>query len=96
MEETAFNSAYYGESNSLWYAGALGGLGAARGYFIGVATTLGLSQILKPFVYENLNPAIPALLQPKVANPVPGLAGALSGGVAAGTSSFVPGKPAPK
>ncbi|HDV6325824.1 TPA: contact-dependent inhibition toxin BcpA [Burkholderia cenocepacia] len=96
VANTAFNNVYYGESNSLSYAGALGGLGAAGGYFIGAATTLGLSQILKPFVYENLNPAIPALLQPKVANPVPGLAGALSGGVAGGTSSFVPGRPAPK
>jgi hypothetical protein len=86
----------WGVKQPLSYAGALGGLGAARGYFIGVATTLGLYQILKPFVYENLNPAIPALLQPKVANPVPGLAGALSGGVAGGTSSFVPGRPAPK
>ena len=96
MVNTAFNNAYYGESNSLSYAGAVGAIGAVGGYFIGMATTVGLSQILKPFVFENFNPAIPALLQPKVANPVPGLAGAFSGGVAAGTSSFVPGKQAPK
>ncbi|WP_407854391.1 filamentous hemagglutinin N-terminal domain-containing protein [Burkholderia gladioli] len=96
VANTAFNNAYYGESNSLSYTGAVGAIGAVGGYFVGMATTVGLSQILKPFVYKNYNPAIPAILQPKVANPVPGLAGALSGGVAAGTSSFVPGKQAPK
>ncbi|MGP3656068.1 hemagglutinin repeat-containing protein [Burkholderia gladioli] len=96
VANTAFNNAYYGESNSLSYTGAVGAIGAVGGYFFGMATTVGLSQILKPFVYKNYNPAIPAILQPKVANPVPGLAGALSGGVAAGTSSFVPGKQTPK
>ncbi|WP_186040756.1 hemagglutinin repeat-containing protein [Burkholderia gladioli] len=96
VANTAFNNAYYGESNSLSYTGAVGAIGAVGGYFVGMATTVGLSQILKPFVYKNYNPAIPAILQPKVANPVPGLAGALSGGVAAGTSSFVPGKQTPK
>ncbi|WP_376842586.1 hemagglutinin repeat-containing protein [Burkholderia gladioli] len=96
VANTAFNNAYYGESNSLSYTGAVGAIGAVGGYFVGMATTVGLSQILKPFVYKSYNPAIPAILQPKVANPVPGLAGALSGGVAAGTSSFVPGKQTPK
>ncbi|WP_186093753.1 hemagglutinin repeat-containing protein [Burkholderia gladioli] len=96
VANTAFNNTYYGESNSLSYASAVGAIGAVGGYFVGMATTVGLSQILKPFLYKNYNSAIPAILQPKVANPVPGLAGALSGGVAAGTSSFVPGKQTPK
>jgi filamentous hemagglutinin len=93
---TAFNNAYYGESNSLSYSGALGALGGAGGYLIGTVTTLGLGQILKPFIYENLNPTIPALLQPRVSNPVSGLAGATSGGISSGTTSFVPSQPAPK
>ncbi|WP_431017887.1 hemagglutinin repeat-containing protein [Burkholderia gladioli] len=96
VANTAFNNTYYGESNSLSYASAVGAIGAVGGYFVGMATTVGLSQILKPFLYKNYNSAIPAILQPKVANPVPGLAGALSGGVAAGTLSFVPGKQTPK
>ncbi|WP_309477101.1 hemagglutinin repeat-containing protein [Trinickia acidisoli] len=93
---TAFNNAYYGESDSLSFAGALGALGGTVGYGIGMLTTQGLSQILKPFIYENLNSTIPALLQPRVPNPVPGLAGATSGGIASGTASFVPSQPAPK
>ncbi|WMY09815.1 hypothetical protein [Paraburkholderia phenoliruptrix] len=93
---TLFNNAYYGENSSLAYASALGSLGAAGGYFVGAGTSLGLSQLLKPYVYDSLNPALPALLQPRVPNPIPGLSGAMSGGIASGTSSFVPGKPAPK
>lgn len=93
---TAFNNAYYGESNSLSFGGALGVLGGAGGYFIGAITTQGMGQILKPFIYKNLNSTIPALLQPRIPNPVPGLAGATSGGIASGTTSFVPGQPAPK
>ncbi|WP_408128812.1 hemagglutinin repeat-containing protein [Paraburkholderia strydomiana] len=93
---TAFNNAYYGESNSLSFGGALGALGGAGGYFIGAITTQGLGQILKPFFYENLNSTIPALLQPRIPNPVPGLAGATSGGIASGTTSFVPSQPALK
>jgi filamentous hemagglutinin len=93
---TAFNNAYYGESNSISYAGALGALGGALGYGIGMLTTQGLSQILKPFIYEDLNSTIPALLQPRVPNPVPGLAGATSGGIGSGMTSFVPNQPAPK
>lgn len=93
---TAFNNAYYGESNSLSFGGALGALGGAGGYLIGALTTQGLGQILKPFIYENLNSTIPALLQPRVPNPVPGLSGATSGGTASGMTSFVPSQPAPK
>ena len=93
---TAFNNIYYGESNSLSYSGALGALGGTVGYGIGMLTTRGLGQILKPFIYENLNSTMPVLLQPRVPNPVPGLAGATSGGIASGTTSFVPSQPAQK
>jgi filamentous hemagglutinin len=47
---------------------------------------------MKPYVYDNFNSTIPALLQPRTVNPIPGLSGAAIGGIAAGTSSFVPGK----
>jgi filamentous hemagglutinin len=51
---------------------------------------------MKPYVYENFNSGVPALLQPRTVNPIPGLSGAATGGIAAGMSSFVPGKQAPK
>ncbi|MFP3563683.1 hypothetical protein [Paraburkholderia sp. SIMBA_030] len=93
---TAFNNVFYGESNSLSYSAGLGALAASGGYFVGAVTTAGLAQVLRPFAYGNLNPAIPALLQPRSPNVIPGLSGAMTGSLAAGTSSFVPGKEAPK
>jgi filamentous hemagglutinin len=89
---TAFNNALYGDSNSITYASALGSLAGAAGYLVGAATTAGLANAMRPYVYENLNSTIPALLQPRAVNPIPGLSGAAIGGVAAGMSSFVPGK----
>ncbi|MFD1554497.1 hypothetical protein ACFSHT_02495 [Paraburkholderia silviterrae] len=89
---TEFNNSYYGESNSLPYAFGVGSLTAAGGSGVGVITTKGLQQIVKPYVYPTLNPAVPAILQPRVPNPTPGFAGAVTGGVTAGTSSFVPSK----
>ncbi|WP_307251252.1 hemagglutinin repeat-containing protein [Paraburkholderia graminis] len=93
---TAFNNAFYGESNSLLYSSSLGGLAGAGGYFVGAVTTAGLANAMKPYVYENFNSGVPALLQPRTVNPIPGLSGAATGGIAAGMSSFVPGKQAPK
>ncbi|KAE8758424.1 hypothetical protein FSO04_18715 [Paraburkholderia madseniana] len=93
---TAFNNTYYGESNSLSYAAGVGALAASGGYLVGAVTTKGLAQIVSPYVYDNLNPAIPALLQPRSPNLIPGLAGAVTGSTITGTGSLVPSKEAPK
>jgi filamentous hemagglutinin len=89
---TAFNNAFYGESNSVLYSSSLGALAGAGGYLVGAVTTAGLANAMRPYVYENLNSTVPALLQPRTVNPIPGLSGAAIGGIASGTSSFVPGK----
>lgn len=87
---TAFNNAFYGESNSVAYSLALGALAGAGGYFVEAVTTAGLANAMKPYIYENLNSTVPSLLQPRVVNPIPGLSGATIGGLASGASSFVP------
>jgi filamentous hemagglutinin len=91
VTNTFFNNIYYGESNSTLYAGGVGVLSGVGGYLVGSATTRGLTQVTRPFIYPNLNPKIPALLQ-GVRNPFPGFGGATAGSIVQGTSSFVPSK----
>jgi filamentous hemagglutinin len=86
---TTFNDALYGESNSVLYSSFSGGLAGAGGYLVGAVVTAGLANAMRPYVYENLNSTVSALLQPRIVNQVPGLSGVTIGGVAAGTSSFV-------
>ncbi len=88
---TAFNNVYYGENNNVGYAAAVGGLAGGAGYFLGWATTLGLTQVARPIVFPSpLQPNVPAVLQ-GFRNPMPGLAGATGGSIVQGTASFVPG-----
>jgi filamentous hemagglutinin len=91
VANSIFNNTYYGESNSTLYAGGVGALAGAGGYLTGLATTQGLAQITRPFVYPNLDPKVPALLQ-GIRNPFPGFGGAMAGSVTQGASSFVPSK----
>ncbi|WP_460902673.1 hemagglutinin repeat-containing protein, partial [Paraburkholderia jirisanensis] len=93
---TAFNNAYFGEHSSLSYAMGVGALASAGGSLIGTGTQIGLAQVLRPYVYKSLDPAIPALLQPRAPNPVHGLSAATAGSIASGSSSFVPSKDAAK
>jgi filamentous hemagglutinin len=88
---TAFNNTYYGDSNSVLYAGGLGVLAGAGGYFFGWASTQGVASLSRPMIYPNLNPKIPILFQ-GVQNPFPGFAGTTAGSIVGGASSFVPGK----
>jgi filamentous hemagglutinin len=91
---TAFNNTVYGENNSPIFAGALGGLFGGTGYVISSLATLGMKQITYPFVYNNLNPKVPALFQ-GTPNPTPVISGATVGSVVQGGASFIPGQPAP-
>lgn len=92
---TVFNNVYYGEVNSPVFAGAVGGFFGGTGYMVSSLATLGLRQVTPPFVYNNLNPKIPALFQGSP-NPSPVVGGAIVGSVLQGGASFIPGQPAIK
>lgn len=89
--DAIFNNTYYGKSSSALYAGGVGALAGAGGYLTGLATTQGFAQVTRPFVYPNLDPKVPALLQ-GIRNPFPGFGGAMGGSVVQGATSFVPSK----
>ena len=91
---TAFNNAYYNESYSPIYSGAVGGLFGAAGYGFGLGVTKLLGQTMPANVFINLNPKIPALFQPTITNPIPGMWGSVGGSVVGGGASFVPNKTA--
>ncbi|WP_221885068.1 DUF637 domain-containing protein [Variovorax sp. DXTD-1] len=92
---TVFNNVYYGENNSPVFAGAVGGFFGGTGYMVSSLATLGLRQVTPPFVYNNLNPKIPALFQGSP-NPSPVVGGAIVGSALQGGASFIPGQPARK
>ncbi|KAE8758428.1 hypothetical protein FSO04_18735 [Paraburkholderia madseniana] len=92
---TLFNNAYYGESSSGAYAFAVGALSGAAGYGASFITTRVLAQLVRPIVFQNYNPSIPALLQ-GAPNAFPLTGGGTLGSLVQGGSSFVPSKDSQK